>query len=147
MSQLSEHFTIEEATFSSTAQRLGIANVPDEEKLAHMKLAAVRLEEVRNILRAPIHIDSWYRSPELNKAVGGSPSSAHKDGFAIDFICPSFGTPKQIAEAIVGSCIIFDQCIQEGNWLHISFAPTMRMQALTAHFDAAGKAIYSNGLA
>lgn len=146
--QLSPHFTLEEATFSSTALRLGIDNTPNEAQLANMRAAAEGMEKVRWFLGAPIHIDSWLRVPALNAAVGGAKQSAHLDGFAVDFICPQYGTPAEIAYAIVHSSgIPFDKCIQEGRWVHISFAPEMRGIALTAHFDETGKATYTEGVA
>ena len=73
------------------------------------------------------------------------PDSAHIDGYAADFVCPSFGTPADIARAIVASGLVFDQCIQEGTWVHISFDPRARQQALTATFGAGG-ARYSEGV-
>ncbi len=142
---LSPHFTREEAIFSSTAMRNGIDNAPPAEILANMGEAAGHLELVRVLLSRAIHVDSWYRCPALNKAVGGAASSAHMQGWAIDFICPEFGTPLEIVHAIQAEGIAFDQCIQEGNWVHISFDPQMRGRVLTAHFDAAGKATYTEG--
>lgn len=136
--QLSEHFTLEELMFSSTAQRLGIDNTPNAVMVANLTNCASGLEEVRALLGRPMSIDSGYRCPDLNKAVGGASNSAHMTGYADDFVCPGFGTPEQIVKAIVASDIVFDQCIQEGTWVHISFDPAARKQVLTAHFGAAG---------
>jgi len=145
MTLLTSHFTLEELTFSSTAQRLGIDNTPDRDVAAHLLMLAMGLEKVRALLGAPMRIDSGYRCPALNKAVGGVANSAHLDGFAADFICPDYGTPLQIARAIAGSDIAFDQCIQEGTWVHISFDPRLRHQELTATFGPGG-ATYSQGV-
>lgn len=147
MTSLSPHFTLDEAVFSSTALRRGIDNTPPQDVMDNMAAAANSLEIVRAILGRPMHIDSWYRCPDLNAAVGGAPSSAHQHGWAIDFISPEYGTPLEIVHAIVAARddIRFDQCIQEGNWVHISFDPQMRGRVLTAHFDANGKATYSEG--
>ena len=142
---LSEHFTLAEGVFSSTALRFGIDNTPNTVNTMRMQAAAKALEAVRELLGAPMHVDSWYRCEALNKAVGGSLTSAHMEGYAIDFICPAFGTPLEIVRAIVDSGIKFDQCIQEGRWVHISFDPRTRMRVLTAHFDASGKATYTQG--
>jgi len=145
--QLSEHFTLEEATFSSTAMRHGVDNIPSGDQIAAMKVAAVGMEVVRTILgNIPLHVDSWFRCGILNGLVGGSKTSAHMDGYAVDFICPRFGTPLEIVQTIVSSGLKFDQCIQEGNWVHISFAPAMRQRVLTAHFGSDGIATYSNGI-
>ncbi len=145
MTQLSEHFTLEEATFSSTALRLGINNQPNEQQLANMHVAAQGMEKVRALLGQPIHVDSWLRVPTLNAAVGGVGHSAHMDGFAVDFICPPFGTPQDIARAIINSDIKYDQIIWEGTWCHISFAPAMRGSILTAHFGN-GPVTYTQGI-
>lgn len=143
--QLTQHFALEELTFSSTAQRLGIDNAPSLELVARLTKTAMGLEQVRALLGVSMHIDSGYRCPALNRAVGGVPDSAHVQGYAADFIASDFGSPLLIARAIAGSAIAFDQCIQEGNWVHVSFDPRMRHQALTATFGPGG-AIYSKGV-
>lgn len=129
---LSEHFTLEEATYSETAVRLGISNQPSEKQLSNMKEAARLMEEVRRILGQPIHINSWLRLPEVNVAVGGSKVSSHMDGWAIDFTCAKFGDPLAVCKALAASGLKFDQLIHEyARWTHISFAPEMRQQQLT----------------
>jgi hypothetical protein len=147
MTQLSPHFSLEELTFSSTATVKGIDNTPTPEIIANLTTLCSTLEEVRTMLGFPMHIDSGYRCPALNQAVRGVPDSAHVTGYAADFICPEFGTPLQIVESIVhGTTIKFDQIITEGNWVHLSVAPTMRQQVLTAHF-VDGVAHYQEGIA
>lgn len=147
--QLSTHFSLEEFTFSPTAVRLGIDNTPPHEIVGRLNEVANRLERVRVLLNYPMTIDSGYRCPELNAAVHGAHNSAHVDGWAIDFRCSKFGTPLQCVKAIVeDGGIEFDQLIVEGGatgWSHISFAPAMRNQILTAHFHN-GKATYSEGI-
>lgn len=143
--QLSYHFTLAELTFSSTAERLNIDNTPDLETVSRLTQLAMGLEKIRALLGFAMHIDSGYRCPALNKAVGGVPDSAHVQGWAADFICPEYGSPLKIARAIAGSGIGFDQCIQEGSWVHVSFDPRMRHQALTANFGPNG-ATYSQGV-
>ena len=142
---LTEHFMLEELTFSSTAQRLGIDNTPSLEMVAILTKTAIALEQVRALLNVPMHVDSGYRCEALNKAVGGVANSAHIEGYAVDFIAPDFGTPLEIARAIAASSIQFDQCICEGTWVHISFDPRMRRQTLTATFGPNG-ATYSQGV-
>lgn len=142
---LTAHFTWDEAQFSSTALRLGIKNEIPATLSDNVFRAANGMEEVRALLGNPVHVDSWYRCPELNHAVGGSSSSDHLQGYAIDFTCPKFGTPLEICKAIEASNICFDQLIQEGNWVHISFDPKARRSTLTAHF-AGGKATYTKGI-
>jgi zinc D-Ala-D-Ala carboxypeptidase len=89
---LSEHFTFEELTFSSTAIRLSIDNTPSAEIVENLRVLASGLEHVRSILRSAVHIDSGFRCPELNTVVNGAVNSAHLSGFAADFVCPGFGT-------------------------------------------------------
>ena len=139
MTKLSEHFTLEELTFSSTAQRKQIDNNPPAEVLDNMKRLAAGLEEVRAALgNKPMRINSGYRSPKLNRAVGGARLSAHMAGYAADFVCPEFGSPLKIVKALAATGIQFDKLIQEGTWVHISFAPEARRQLLTAHFGPNG---------
>jgi hypothetical protein len=143
---ISPHFTLDEAIFSSTAVRAGIDNYPSPEIIANMTQAAAGMEKVRMVLgERPIHVDSWFRCLELNKLVGGSATSAHLDGWAIDHTCRLFGTPFQVAKAIESSEVEFDQLILEGTWVHISFKPGPRRMLLTAHF-ANGKATYTQGI-
>ena len=136
--KLSTYFTLEELTVSETALRKGIDNTPPPDILENMKITAKNMDEVRKLLTFPIHVNSCYRGEKLNKAIGGSKTSAHMFGWAVDFVCPSFGTPKQIVDRIIGSNIKFDQCIFEGTWVHLSFDPKMRMQKLTAVFGKGG---------
>ena len=135
---LSNHFTLEEAIRSSTAERKGIDNSPSQTNIDNMVTAAAGMERIRGMLGYPIQVDSWYRCPELNEAVGGAKESSHMDGYAIDFICPAYGSPKSIVEIIVESNLTFDKCIYEGTWVHISFDPQARRKVMTAHFGPNG---------
>lgn len=129
---LSENFTLDEATFSETAVRLGINNQPSLEQLENMKITAQGMEAIRKLLGKPIKVSSWLRLPEVNKAIGGAAKSSHMDGWAVDFVCPSYGDPYAVAKALKDSEIQVDQVIHEfGRWVHVSFAPEMRNQFLT----------------
>lgn len=144
--KLSPNFTLEEMIFSQTAARRGISNVPGKEHMEALKHTAAGMEQVRALLgNKPIQVSSGYRSPALNKAIGGSTTSQHSKGEAVDFSCAGFGTPLEICHAIRNSKIAFDQLIFEGTWVHISFSKTRsRKSVLTAHF---GKTTtYSAGL-
>jgi len=129
---LSEHFSLDEATYSETAIRMNIDNQPEERQLANMKSAAEQLEAVRNVTGA-LRVNSWLRLPDVNLAVGGSKVSSHMDGWAID--CSSSAhTPYALCQLVIKAGIKFDQMIHEyGRWMHISFAPEMRQQALTIY--------------
>lgn len=140
--QLSPHFSLAELTASQTAARKGLDNTPDAVVNNNLTITAANLENVRDLLDHPIIISSGYRSSEVNRAVGGAATSAHTKGWAVDFICPGFGSPKQVIDAIKDSDIKLDQCIEEGTWVHISFAPTMRNMFLKATFKN-GKASYA----
>jgi zinc D-Ala-D-Ala carboxypeptidase len=148
--KLSEHFNLNEFTISQTATRKGIDNTPPEPVIERLRMLAATLERVRGLLgNSPIRISSGYRSQELNRAIGSSDNSAHVLGYAVDFTCPIFGTPKEVANEIAKSSIKFDQIIYEGGksgWIHLSVDPRNRREVLTATFKN-GKAYYSKGIA
>jgi zinc D-Ala-D-Ala carboxypeptidase len=119
--QLTPHFTLEEFCLSQEAVRAGIDNTPPPVAVANLVRMAKLLEKVRELLKKPMLITSGYRSPELNRRIGGSPKSAHVDGRAADFICPAFGTPYAVAKRIATARLGFDQMIHEyGRWVHIA---------------------------
>ena len=129
---LSPHFTLEEATKSVTAELQGIKNDPPPKILVNMRRCAERLEVVRKEV-GPILINSWFRSPELNRAVGGAFNSAHMTGWAIDIRSNKY-SPYELGKIIIGMGIMFDQVIHEyGQWVHISFDPMYRKQILTKY--------------
>lgn len=132
MSYLSTNFTLDEFTHSQTAARNGIDNTPPDSLLPTLRQTAYGMELVRTLLGdKAVLVSSGYRGPALNAAVNGSNGSQHLLGEAVDFTCPSYGNPEQIVRAIVASNIPFDQVIQEfGRWVHISFGPRNRRQAL-----------------
>lgn len=142
MTQLSAHFTLEELTYTKT----GLPNHPAEPELDNLRRTAHALDRVRDMLGHPIIVDSGFRSVAVNHVVRGVSTSAHCAGYAVDFVCPDFGTPQEVAQRIVASDIEFDQVIFEGTWVHISFAPTMRRQALTAHFAKGKPTLYTLGV-
>ena len=142
---LSDNFSLSSLTFSETAVRRGLTNDPNDEQIANLTELAQTLERVVFLLGYPLHIHSAFRSAKLNAAIGGSAHSAHMDGYAADFTCEQFGPAIEVCKAIAGSDISFDQCIYEGTWCHISVAPALRKELLTAHFDG-GKVTYSTGL-
>ena len=121
--KLTQHFTLEELIASDIAARHGIDNIPSSPLvLTNLKTLAEGLENVRTLLGKPIIINSGYRSIMVNSLLGSKPSSQHTKGLAADFICPSFGTPKDIIKKIVSSDIKYDQVILEfDRWIHISF--------------------------
>ncbi|MDP1616772.1 D-Ala-D-Ala carboxypeptidase family metallohydrolase [Phenylobacterium sp.] len=127
---LSAHFSLEEMT--ATQQR-GLDNRPPPAVLKQLKATARVLETVRVLLGgSPILITSGYRSPAVNRAVGGSATSAHMRGEAADFICPRFGSPLAVCRAIADSDLAFDQLIEEaGAWVHLGLGGRWRREVLT----------------
>ena len=146
--QLSPHFYLSELTVSDKAVRMGLSNTPDPIAVANLFKMAALMEEVRKVLGSrPISVSSGYRSPAVNKAVGGSRTSDHLSGSACDFICPGFGSPLEICRALVKAGVKFGQLIEEGNWTHISLPNRGEKngEVLTARF-VKGKATYVRGL-
>ena len=132
---LSKHFTLEELTRTDT----GLDNTPEVKHLGRLQNLANNLELVRAICgNKPIKVTSAFRSEAVNRKVGGSDTSAHKDGDAADIKIPGLDN-KKICSMLIRSGIKFDQLIDENKngsqWVHISFAPKLRQQYL----------IFSNG--
>ncbi|AXF86785.1 hypothetical protein DTO96_102541 [Ephemeroptericola cinctiostellae] len=146
MTQLSEHFSLEEMTASQTAVRRGLNNTPTASIVSTLKKTAAKMELVRALLGVGIHVSSAYRSPSVNRAIGGASTSQHCKGEAIDFTAPQFGTPREVAKAIAASGIEFDQLIFEGTWVHVSFSDRPRRNVLTAVFRS-GATAYLTGIA
>ena len=128
MSNISKNITYKEAIYSNTAKRLGIKNEPNDEQLGNMlTIAEMIFEPLRVFVGGPIKITSFFRSPALNKAIGGAPSSQHCQGNAMD-LDDVFGY-KTNAEMFmyIKENLDFDQLIWEfGNdknpsWIHVSY--------------------------
>ncbi|WP_294912372.1 D-Ala-D-Ala carboxypeptidase family metallohydrolase [uncultured Gilliamella sp.] len=144
--QLTEHFTLDEFTRSTTASRLKIDNSAPDDLMPNVKLTAIKLELVRKALGKPIIITSGYRCPALNARVGGVSTSAHTKGLAVDFKS-SFGTPKEICQRLIDAGVQFDKLIQEHNqWVHIGFSPSNNRQIVLTAIKNSGKTVYVNGL-
>lgn len=144
---LTDHFSIAELSASIIADRAGINNTPPDSLMPHLFVLAVGLEQIRKLLGGhPIKINSAYRCEALNTEIGGAKNSAHLDGYAADFTCSVFGSPRDICMAVVASGIQFDQIIDEGTWVHVSFAPAMRRDVLTAHRTPRSNVTYTRGL-
>jgi zinc D-Ala-D-Ala carboxypeptidase len=125
---ISKHISDREGVYSITATRLGIDNTPGKEHLDNMKLLAEKIfEPLRKWVGGPIRINSFYRGPELNKAIGGSSKSQHCKGQAMDI--DDTGCHKTNAEmyAWIKDNVDFDQMIWEfgddenPNWVHVSY--------------------------
>ena len=141
--QLSEHFELAEFLVSETAARRGIANEPTPEIIENLRrLCQLVLEPLRVKLARPVVITSGYRSPALNRAIGGSPTSHHMQGRAADLIVPGI-TPLAVCQAASQLKLPCVQIIHEfGRWTHLSVAiSNERTQLLTAKLSQ-GKTVY-----
>lgn len=131
--KLSPHFTLDEFTRSQTAARWGIDNKPNETVKANLLKTAELMEEVRRVCQKPITISSGYRCPELNRKIGGSMTSQHMTGRAVDFTASGL-TIDEIMQRIMQSDIDYDQLIAEypesGGWVHISWSDKPRRETL-----------------
>jgi Uncharacterized protein conserved in bacteria len=125
---ISKHISYKEGVYSTTALRRGIDNTPNDEQLTSMETIAEEIfEPLRTYVGGPIKINSFFRSPELNTAIGGSRTSQHCKGQAMD-IDDTYGkmTNAEMYHWIKDN-LDFDQMIWEfgdddnPNWVHISY--------------------------
>jgi len=145
--KITEHFSLSEMERSETATRHGIENHIPDELMPNVRRVADALETIRAHYGAPIHVTSCYRSPEVNKAVGGSQTSAHRFASAADFEVQ--GVPNiEVCRAIPQLIPDFDQVIYEfgpSGWVHLGFAKEPRRQQLSA-VKRDGKTKYLPGI-
>jgi hypothetical protein len=150
---LSANFTLKELTKSDTATRLGLDNTPDEQALENLKtLCDMVLQPVRDHFGKSVTVNSAYRSPESNAAVGGSKTSDHCKGMAADIEIVGVAN-ADLAQWIMDN-LEYTQLILEfytpgipdSGWVHVSYDPNnLKKQELTAT-KVAGKTTYLNGL-
>jgi hypothetical protein len=125
---ISNHISYKEGVYSTTAIRRGINNTPNDEQLANMELIAEKVfEPLRKWVDGPIKVNSFFRSVDLNKAIGGSSKSQHCKGQAID-IDDTYGkAANSEMYHYIKENLDFDQLIWEfgdddnPNWLHVSY--------------------------
>ena len=141
---ISKHISDRESVYSTTAIRRGLDNTPDAEQLLNMKLLAKKVfEPLREWVGGPIRINSFFRGPELNTAIGGSSKSQHCKGQAMDI--DDGGCNKTNAEMyrFIKDELEFDQMIWEfgdddnPNWVHVSYVSEIdnRNRCLKAYKD------------
>lgn len=151
MTQLTEHFTLEEMTVSPTAKRLGLSNTPTPEHIENMRYCCEMILEKVRAKFGPVTINSSYRSPRVNQAVGGSKTSQHVNGQAIDFEVK--GVDNKVVADWVADNLEFDQVILEfytkgdknSGWVHASIKKEggNRRQRLIATKSKAGGTTYT----
>lgn len=145
--KLSNNFSLAEITRSSTAKRIGIDNAPNKEHLNNIQTLIRKVVQPLRDAIGPVRISSGYRSPALNRAIGGSNKSQHCKGQALDLQFWENGemNNKKIYDWILSSGIDFDQMINEFDysWIHISFKEFKnRKQVLEAYKDEDGDTRY-----
>jgi len=151
MKNISKHVTYKEGVYSNTATRLGLKNEPTEAHLTNMELLSEKVfEPLRAHVNGPIKINSFYRGPELNKAIGGSSKSQHCNGQAMD-IDDTYGymTNADMFKYIKNN-LSFDQMIWEfgtdenPDWVHVSYVneEANRNRCLLAYKDENNKTKY-----
>lgn len=162
---LTTHFTLEEFSFSAIAARKGINNGVPANLIPNLIRTANGLEKVRQELNNnPIHVNSAYRCKALERVLcadaflqrcknkGIAPddrawsayfaTKQHPTGNAVDFTCPTYGSPERVVRRIMAAGIRFDQLILEfDSWVHISFADILRNQVLV--IDSKGTRSFS----
>ena len=147
---ISKHISYKEGVYSRTATRLGIKNNPNAEQMENMiTIAEEVFEPLRAYVGGPIKINSFFRSPELNKAIGGSTKSQHCHGQAID-LDDTFGrcTNAEMFE-FIKKHLDFDQIIWEfgdddnPDWVHVSYvSPDQNRNRCLKAYKENGKTNY-----
>ena len=151
--QLTANFSLHEMCKSETAIRMGLDNTPDAAAIDNLRTLCEKvLQPVRDHFKKGVKVNSAYRSPESNAAVGGSKTSDHCKGMAADIEIP--GVANAELAAWIMQNLKYTQLILEfytpgipdSGWVHISFDPSnLKMQELTAT-KVAGKTTYLSGL-
>ena len=117
--KLTSNFSLSEFTRSNNGERLGIKNEPTAQQIASLQtLCSELLQPLRDIYGESFHINSGFRSAELNKIVGGVPTSQHTKGEAADI---RVADPRKLQNALIASKLEFDQAILYPTFLHLSF--------------------------
>jgi len=150
--KLSKNLTLAECTKSTTASRKGINNQPDEWATENLRQLAINVfQPCRDHFECPIFVSSGYRSPQVNRAIGGSMRSQHMEGRALDLDCDVFGGVSN-AELFnyIRKNLEFDQLIWEfgtndnPDWVHVSYVygGVNRKRCLKACKDDQNKTYY-----
>src|ERR1035437_5633543 len=142
---ISEHITYDEAVYSSTAIKNEIENIPNTDQLSNMKLVAEKVFEPlrKGLGNTPIHIDSFFRSKELNIKIGGASNSQHMTGEAMDLV---FSGGNKVMFEYIKNNLEFDQLIDEFNysWIHVSYSKTHNRKQILEATKVNGQTVYKN---
>lgn len=150
--QLAESFGLAEFLVSQVAARLGRVIEPTQEEIDNLqRLCVLVLQPLRDDLGRPVVVTSGLRPAWLNRAIGGSLTSAHIWGGAADIQVPGM-TPLAVCRRVEGLRLHVDQCIHEfppNGWCHVGIAPVEllpRFMMLTARTRPGGGTVYEPGL-
>jgi zinc D-Ala-D-Ala carboxypeptidase len=153
MTQLTKNFSLHELTKSETAARRGMDNIPSDTEIANLKTLAEKvLQPIRDHYARGVHVNSGFRHPDVNAAVGGSRTSDHTRGMAADIEIP--GVANAELAAWIQQNLDYTQLILEfytpgipdSGWVHVSYDPAnLKKQVMTAMREG-GKTVYKPGL-
>lgn len=151
--KLTENFSLAEMTKSETALRKGLDNTPGEQEIANLKLLAEKvLQPVRNHYGKGVKVNSGFRHPDVNAAVGGSRTSDHCKGQAADIEIPGVAN-ADLAEWIKDNCEFrqlilefYTPGIPDSGWVHVSYVEGDNKKQVMTAMKENGKTVYKPGL-
>lgn len=151
--KLTENFSLHEMTKSETALRLDLPNDPEPDHLENLKaLAENVLQPVRDHFGKGVKVNSAYRHPDVNKAVGGSTTSDHCKGMAADIEIPGIAN-ADLAQWIVDNCEFrqvilefYTPGIPDSGWVHVAYNPADNKKQVLTAMKENGKTVYKPGL-
>ena len=149
---LSKNFTLHEMTKSDTALRKGLDNDPDEQQISNLtRLCEEILQPVRENF-GPTKVNSGFRHPDVNSAVGGSKTSDHCKGMAADIEVPGVAN-ADLAQWIIDNCEFrqvilefYTPGIPDSGWVHVSFNPDDNKKQVLTAMKENGRTVYKVGL-
>ena len=144
--KLGAYFTLEEMSVSQTAARRGLSNKPNDDTVKNLGfLVAEVLDPLRLAVGKPLVVTSGYRSPEINRLIGGSPTSDHVKGRAADIHQPEMSV-RDLMRLVIHKNLPFDQMIDEfeGSWLHISYRHDNNRRQILEATHQGGKTWYAH---
>lgn len=147
MTRLTRNFTLDELVLSDYAIRNDLDNTPNDEQIENLRILCFNvLQPLREVLGKPVIVTSGYRSPVVNKAIGGATTSQHIKGQAADIHVPEMSI-QELYDFIKAN-LPFDQLIQEfGRWVHVSYnASSNRRECLYAVREN-GTTVYKKDIA
>lgn len=150
--KLSKNFSLHEMTKSETALRKGLENEPDPQQMYSLtRLCEEILQPVRDMF-GPTKVNSGFRHPDVNSAVGGSKTSDHCKGMAADIEVPGVAN-GDLAQWIVDNCEFrqvilefYTPGIPDSGWVHVSYNPDDNKKQILTAMRENGRTVYKVGL-